>query len=1509
MWGAPSRRRLVAVVLLVAVVALVPSISFAPASAAPSSTPSGSVPADSGMGVPAGHASSMAPSPVGPANSSGRGTFYSTRALPSPSFANETCVGALCYNVSNDVTTNLTSRGTLAVAYTSLTDQSPCAALRPYSVSNIALVTSANRGRTWSSVRYLGNPNCGANGFPDAWEPTLTSLANGTLVLAYVEYNLTAGALPPLTAFSWPPSQSRLVLSESYDDGVAWTNPQVLNISNPISAPPGVQYTPALPSVTAFGDSIYLTWMSLSFEDSLGAIALLVSTDGGQVWSPTVPVSTGPFADYSMDPQALVTPNGNLYIAYTSNVSFQSFFCGDDGCHFYGDGVWAGSVWVASSATNGTYFNYSMAANTVPLYSPGWDSGVNPTSFGPFQTPAPQLAYSSVTGQLYLAFTAGRGANGTEDCFNVATSCLVGGLYFYASTDNGVTWTPGNIRNVVFDPDFVDPSSRALNGTDSVTSVAIAVTGSGAVDLEASFYNGSTCFGTVCGAATEAVFSTPDNGTTFTSPIVVDATYTPYAYAWSGEYGAVDVFGPSPLYFWGSDTCPAWRTTPCGGYPGSDLAVAQVELSSLFTGTGTSLFFNASGFPSNVNWSVSVMGNDRSGYGNETLSVSGVPEGVPILWSVENINLSYAHYESNGPTSPASPQALSAPLGVVATFSEFVPVTISYTVPSITGIACGAEDGIAACPTFYPLCYPQFAFNNGCFSLYFLPVPPTGQQWVPASQPVTIDLASTPIACNTGGNAFADCYIWIYNLTLLGWSGAGPGSASTSAMNITFSPDGPVTETASFVLTGVCNYFYATFFVPPLQNDGCVNFNGPLTVAEHGLPAGTQWGVTFTGAAGSSSVLATAPDQIVNPTAGVGFGGIEAWNIPGANPADVWQAVSNVPAVLLLPYTNTILVNYTLVPVTDLAVPLTVETQGLPAGLAGNLTVTDENTGTQTALSVGAGGVQEVEPGGQYLINASSILTTTGVGYNVAEIYVTSTLLNYSNQSALSPATVLMGGSTTVIVAYGTENWVQVSAGLGGSASPTSRWVPLGGTITLHASANTGDHFLAWVGTGSGATAGSQDRLSQVVIQPGGPVTELATFAPDSASTWTVQVTPAGLPDGVEYSVTLGGSTYSGIGTLSIGNLSSNTYTLGFPTVPGVGTTVSRYNLSSVTASAGLAGNQLTVDQNLTVSPVYTTQFLVSVTVVGDGSVSLAPGTYWRAANSLLTITSTPASGYAFQDWSGSFDGAAWQVLTNQTTLSATLTGSLEVVARFVPATAIPAATYSLTLTESGLPSGTPWQFVLASGAGIEGAASALSLSGLNGSYQVTIPILYTAPGVRYVPLNITNTTLSVGQNVSDPVTFQEQVLVTAAASGAGSATGGGWYPYGTSVTLTAASSGGQFAGWDGAGAGSYSGMSLNATLVASAPVSETATFVAATSSVSSAPTTPLYVYIAVGLVVAILLAIGIAEGYLMGRRRRPPPASVPARRGPAPRAGAPPTAAAPATPAAPPADPNWSEN
>jgi hypothetical protein len=75
---------------------------------------------------------------------------------------------------------------------------------------------------------------------------------------------------------------------------------------------------------------------------------------------------------------------------------------------------------------------------------------------------------------------------------------------------------------------------------------------------------------------------------------------------------------------------------------------------------------------------------------------------------------------------------------------------------------------------------------------------------------------------------------------------------------------------------------------------------------------------------------------------------------------------------------------------------------------------------------------------------------------------------------------------------------VTISASSGGTAGPTTVWEAAGGTVTLSAVAASGDQFVNWTGTGTGAYSGTSASTTLTV---NGPVSEFATFVPSSSLT------------------------------------------------------------------------------------------------------------------------------------------------------------------------------------------------------------------------------------------------------------------------------------------------------------------------------------------------------------------------------------------------------------------------
>jgi len=220
----------------------------------------------------------LTPHPKSSPIASGRGTFFQSSNLSQATVGNLSCqkpyytTTVTCENTTFDPSINVTSSGVIAVAFTATTDFTNCPGVANISnntTMDVAVQTSTNGGLTWGSPVYLGNTNCSAaENFSEAWQPSLTSLSNGTLVVSYVmfsdyicPYYYCSQSLAPNY---WPYQvvHDDLVVQESYNGGTTWTTPQVVNSTYNAGAAAGTYCAlgwPAYrPSIAASGNSVYL---------------------------------------------------------------------------------------------------------------------------------------------------------------------------------------------------------------------------------------------------------------------------------------------------------------------------------------------------------------------------------------------------------------------------------------------------------------------------------------------------------------------------------------------------------------------------------------------------------------------------------------------------------------------------------------------------------------------------------------------------------------------------------------------------------------------------------------------------------------------------------------------------------------------------------------------------------------------------------------------------------------------------------------------------------------------------------------------------------------------------------------------------------------------------------------------------------------------------------------------------------------------------------------------------
>ncbi|HKV90792.1 MAG TPA: hypothetical protein VJQ43_06325, partial [Thermoplasmata archaeon] len=838
----------VALLFALAVPLAVPSASGAGAHPGAGSAPASVVPT----------AAHLASTPAAGPSATGRGVFFDNHPVPNAPIAQRSCPAGACINASNDPSINWTTYGTIAVAYTAWTNASPCAASVRYAQSEVGVVVSTNGGSSWSAPRYLGAPaTCSAavaKAEPSAWQPSLTSLANGTLVLAYIAFNASA----PITSVgfgpvSWTVTSDRLLVSESYDNGTSWTSPSVLNVSDNPSMGASA-FTAERPWATASGSRVFVTWMNvtegLGVAGGIGvgsaAVEMLTSANGGVTWptSPTtLPVRASPGGPaVAINPDAVVVPNGPLVVAYTTNLSYHAVFGCQNGTCLGGN--WEGDVVAASTSNNGTSFTVSTIASSVALA---------PSRFlDAFVDPSPQLAYGNASGQLVVTYAAA----------TVLTTCLGGSCHpildpevvFVAnSSTSGASWSADHL---------VIPALWQL-GTFGVSfgyNPGVAVDRNGTIDLAFSYDNYSICQpsvsnGVFCGPQQEAFAQSTDNGATFTGPYFVSSNWSQLVTNPTnpdGEYATVVAAGGQLWLAWTLDVCPMWTTsaysacfpTPPPGYAWNG-STSQIVLSKLFTGPGISLTFSESGLTAGLSWNVSVMGNDRTASAPTSLVVSGIPSGENLSWILNTEVL--AHY---GDRFNGVPSILP-----VASFSTSSTISVVYTEQVLLNISTVPAFPSYVAPAFpFPYCFsgsPATAWNTpNCPSLNYNVTPGTGPEWLAPGTRVVLNV--TPIGsyyCGSGVLCFNNI---VLNLSFLSWSGVGNGSVNTTSNRTTITVNSPINETANFLMTGWCSVQYS-----PPASVGCLHSNTTLAFHETGLPNGTAWTVTTTSAFGSSTVTNT----------------------------------------------------------------------------------------------------------------------------------------------------------------------------------------------------------------------------------------------------------------------------------------------------------------------------------------------------------------------------------------------------------------------------------------------------------------------------------------------------------------------------------------------------------------------------------------------------------------------------------------------------------------------------
>jgi hypothetical protein len=143
--------------------------------------------------------------------------------------------------------------------------------------------------------------------------------------------------------------------------------------------------------------------------------------------------------------------------------------------------------------------------------------------------------------------------------------------------------------------------------------------------------------------------------------------------------------------------------------------------------------------------------------------------------------------------------------------------------------------------------------------------------------------------------------------------------------------------------------------------------------------------------------------------------------------------------------------------------------------------------------------------------------TYTSTGGDVTVPNITAGSYNVTVNTVLSPNTltqytptnpsfsISVSGNTSPVVTFMVSYWVAIWAAGPGSVVPGTGWYPAGSTVILNAAAHPGYVFAGWSGAGPGSYNGTDTTLSMTV---GGPVQEIAIFAPEPPVARTMSGTP-----------------------------------------------------------------------------------------------------------------------------------------------------------------------------------------------------------------------------------------------------------------------------------------------------------------------------------------------------------------------------------------------------------------
>ncbi len=854
------------------------------------------------------------------------------------------------------------------------------------------------------------------------------------------------------------------------------------------------------------------------------------------------------------------------------------------------------------------------------------------------------------------------------------------------------------------------------------------------------------------------------------------------------------------------------------------------SLSILSQGTGYPLSFKESGLPAGTGWSVTTNGISQ---GSNTSSISTIEPNGTYAYTVGAVS----GYTASPSSGSATVNGVSQTVAITFTPSTSATYAVTF---SESGLPSGTTWSVTLNSQTLSSTTSTITFSepNGTYSYTVGAV--SGYTASPSSGTVTVNGAPPTVAITFTPSTSAT-----YAVTF-SESGLPPGTSWSVTLNgqtlssgtstILFSePNG----TYSYTVGAVSGYTVS-------PSSGSVSVNGASqTVAiaftptsylvwftETGLPAGTSWSATLN----AQTLTSTGSTITFSETDGGYAYTVGSVNGYIASPSSGTVAVNGASQTVYIAFN----------PSTAATYPVTFSEAGLPAG---------------TNWSVALGGSMSSSTSSTvtfHVVNGSYAFTVGNVpGYTASPLSGSLTVNGAPVSQPITFSHLPPDQYSVVFTEFGLPSGTTWLVTLGGqslsSVGTTITYVEPNGTYAFTVGAEKG--FTATPASGKLIVSGSSDVTS-------------ITFTPVTPINFAVTFTEAGLPSGTAWSVTLNGTTQA-TNRNSITFVEGNgTYAFTIGPVPGY-----RANLSS--GSVIVSGKSVT--QAITFVPTGSGRY--SVTFLETG---LPAGTAWSVTFNGTTQSST-ATSVVFTNYLNNTYTYSVGALTGYTATPAsgsmTISGdSKSVSITFTPSTS---ATYAVTFTESGLPSGTSWSVTVGTTTHIS-TGSTIAFTEVNGTYSYTVGAVagYTAtPSSGSVTVNGVAKAVSIAfAKASAGTTY----AVTFSESGLPSGTNwwvtldGSTMSF-TTATITFQEANGSYSFTIGTVNGYTGSPSSGMIKVNGAPVSQPITLTSSTSPGNGNQTTgflglPGYEgYVLIGtLGVLVVIAVALAVVKRQGRNRRP---------------------------------------